>query len=710
MWYNDRVPLILAILSAAGVITNMASLVEAKNAVEAGRPFRIAATLLSVPASHGQPFTAEADGIGLTFYDTLPSGREQFEVGDKVELSGFTKHGPTDPTKSYVNPDCSAARLISRGQPPAPICLGPHERLSEAHRLRLCTVRGILTDIAPDALDPNFFFLTVESGEIEHYVVCLAARCRMDDFMHLRGAEVAVTGVGGIQVTSQNQNDCGRRHVGWNVSINDRKALRVLRTEPEVAATVRDISATDMLSGTELSDLGLIRAEGTVIAVWKRNQLLLRTDDRRIIGIELAESSTPTCGERIETVGYAETDLLNISLVRATFRKIDRPADVPPVSEDILPIMADDLLSVKRGRVIVYPKHHGRIVRLEGLVRTLPHGDGSRMLLESDGKNIPVDLSACPEAAAELEIGSRVAVSGVCVLESENCRRHYSFPTIHGIFLVPREPADIVLLERPSWWTPARLLMVIAVLLGIVVAVLIWNFTLRILVERRGRQLFKAEVAKLSSELRIEERTRLAAELHDYLAQNLTAITYEVSSAERARLLGRPDVGAHLRNSARMLSSCQVELRRCLWDLRSDALNESDFAVAIRRSLEPLLGSATLTIRFAVPRKRVSDTTAHAIISIIRELASNAVKHGRATQVRIAGELLPDMLRFSVRDNGCGFDVNSRADSTQGHFGLDGIVERLRRHDGTLTLESSPGSGTRVVVTIKIKQTEAKHV
>ena len=77
-----------------------------------------------------------------------------------------------------------------------------------------------------------------------------------------------------------------------------------------------------------------------------------------------------------------------------------------------------------------------------------------------------------------------------------------------------------------------------------------------------------------------------------------------------------------------MLTSCRTELRRCLWDLKSDALNERDFAKAIRMSTEPVLGNARLLVRFNVPRSRVNDSTAHAILSIIRELAANAVRHG----------------------------------------------------------------------------------
>ena len=697
---------LLAVLAAASVITNMTSLVSAKKNVDAGRPFRISATLLSVPVHSGMPFAVESDGVGINLYDTLTCGRDQFEIGDRVELAGMTKYGPTDLTKSYVNPDCSSARLLSRGMPPEPIELRPGEKLSERHNFRLCTIRGILTDIAADGLDPLYFCLTVSSGNIEHYVTCTAIRSRIDDFLPLRGAEVAITGVGSYSRAKTAVTDYGRHYTSPGLSIQERKALTVIRRESEAATAISDVSETDGLSCDELSDLGLIRATGRVLASWRRNRFLLQTDDERIVSVELAEDGTPACGDRVEAVGYAETDLLYITLVRATHRILDRTNADESAAADATPVVSGDLLSVHDGHVIVYPKFHGRRVRVEGIIRILPHEDGSRMQLESDSRNIPVDLSTLPDVVRNLQIGSRVQVTGVCVLKSENCRRHYAFPAIHGVFLVPNGASDVVVLERPSWWTATRLLTVIAILIGVIVVILIWNASLRLLVDKRSRALLKAEVAKISSELRIDERTRLASELHDYFAQNLTAISYELTSANRACALGSKNLGSHLAKATAMLGSCLTELRRCLWDLRSDTLDETDFPAAIRRSLEPVLGGAQLAIRFNVPRKRISDTTAHTIISVLRELTHNAIKHGQAREIRIAGEILPDFLRFSVRDNGCGFDVSGHPNSSDGHFGLDGIGERLRKHDGTITLETTPGIGTRAVVTIRTKHTK----
>ena len=112
-------------------------------------------------------------------------------------------------------------------------------------------------------------------------------------------------------------------------------------------------------------------------------------------------------------------------------------------------------------------------------------------------------------------------------------------------------------------------------------------------------------------------------------------------------------------------------------------------------------GFADVHVHFNVPRSRMSDTTAHALLRIIRELTANAVRHGRATSISIAGEIIDNRLHISVSDNGSGFDLESCPSSSTGHFGLDGIRERIDKFNGTISIDSAPGKGTRVEIRIQ---------
>ena len=210
----------------------------------------------------------------------------------------------------------------------------------------------------------------------------------------------------------------------------------------------------------------------------------------------------------------------------------------------------------------------------------------------------------------------------------------------------------------------------------------------------------------------MDERSRLAIELHDSISQNLTAASFQIDTA--GRLLERNGAASrqHLVIAAKTISSCREELRNCIWDLRNQTLEDADMDSAIRKTLEQHLGDARLSVRFAVPREILSDNTAHTLLSILRELTANAVRHGHATAVKIAGAIEGGRLLFSVSDNGCGFDSAHCPGIAEGHFGLQGIRERIRPLHGDITVESSPDKGTRIAISIRIpdiKQEEARE-
>ena len=90
---------------------------------------------------------------------------------------------------------------------------------------------------------------------------------------------------------------------------------------------------------------------------------------------------------------------------------------------------------------------------------------------------------------------------------------------------------------------------------------------------------------------------------------------------------------------------------------------------------------------------------------ILRELATNAVRHGHATDIRVAGCIEQGKLLFSVRDNGCGFVPEDLPGPEQGHFGIQGIRERVAAFHGKISLDSAPGQGTRASLSIGIPHT-----
>jgi len=293
-----------------------------------------------------------------------------------------------------------------------------------------------------------------------------------------------------------------------------------------------------------------------------------------------------------------------------------------------------------------------------------------------------------------------VDVSGTCALDVDAPERTSAIPRLRGFTIILRTPSDITVVRRPAWWTPAKLAAVIGALLAMLVAVTFWNTSLRKLAARKGRELMREQIGHVAAKLKTEERTRLAVELHDSLAQTLSGISLEIDTAKKLADENGRGMCEHLGIAARTLKSCRDELRNCLWDLRNRALEARSMNDAIRQTLLPHLRGVELSLRVNVPRSRLTDNTAHAVLRVVRELVLNGVHHGGATKVWIAGAIDDGRAKFSVRDNGSGFDPATAPSFAEGHYGLLGIRERIESLEGEFTIESAPGKGAKATFSI----------
>ena len=644
-------------------------------------------------------FSTGPNGVDFIFGDD--TGRVQIftpsnlcvSAGDRITVYGnvFTHKGYATAVKA------DGVSVLGKGRLQPPQDITASDLYSGKVDLSVVRLRGYVIESHIDEIDPRYAYAVIKTGSDFVYVF-LRTQSPKNVFAPLVDAEIQVTGI------CIPQHAGSRYFIGRHISPRTADDILVL-TPPQDPFSAPVLANTHLASAREINQMGYRKVVGHVIATWQERHFLIKTSEDQIVGVETAlDVPQPTNGAHVEAVGFPTTDLYRFNLTRAKWRAVGGPSLAETPAERIVP---ETVLNDTDGNSRILPDYHGRHVRIEGTIRNLPALGTSvgRINLACGNYLVPVDISSCPDVVNDLAIGSRIQVDGTCVLDVPNWQANAAFPRIRGFFIVIRRPSDIMILERPPWWTPGRLLTVIGSLLAALVGILIWNASLRRLAERRGRELFRAEIGKAGAELRIGERTRLAVELHDSIAQNLTAISFQVASAMSSKDVA-PDASArHLENADRMLRSCRTELRRCLWDLRSDTLEEPDFAKAIRTTVFEVLGEAALHIRFNVPRAHVSDTTTHAVLNIIRELTANAVRHGHAQNVWIAGEADRRQLRFSVRDDGCGFDVSAAPGEDSGHFGLKGIRERLNPLDGSIQL-TSDSCGTRAIVTLHLQRPE----
>ena len=616
---------------------------------------------------------------------SLWATNHSLKEGSIIRADGYTTHDffANDPILYATN-----TVNLGHGPIPEPRLLTIEDLLTGKGDYKRIRLRGFIIDAFNDDIDDNFVIALLNvQGRILH----TATPKTEDALSRLRSLTDA-----DIEITCTSQPCIGGKRIFGGPLIlfdsvtDDITILSRPAADPFAAPRLKTNNRT---FAENIFSLKRHSLHGCVLATWQKRHLLVRYGTNTIAKIILADGERlPAAGSWIDAVGFPETDLFTVNLSNARIR---------PATGGQLPDETPEPISAYRISHQPFTKrydldYYGRLVRLDGIVRAISKSqhEPDRLTIESDGILFPIDTSSLPELLDKIEIGCMIEATGICVMESESWRPQRVVPTVTGFFLVPRSQKDLRILSRPPWWTPQKLLFALIGLVLILSTILTWNVSLRRLVERRSRQLFKSQAEKFKADLRIDERTRIAAELHDHLAQNLTAMSYQLTAAKPTRDNDPATSLKHLDTLTTMLNSCRTELRRCLWDLKSEALEEPMFEQAIRRTLQQILDDTTLSISFDFSRRITNDTTAHAILSVIRELVANAIRHGHARSINITGEHSNGELKISVFDNGCGFDPASCPGSDSGHFGLDGIRSRVGRLGGRFTITSSPSGGT----------------
>lgn len=689
----------LSLEPALGVLTNASDVAQSTlRAQIAPQPFVLDAHVTHVirnPNYKVIEFAVADDSGAAVIFGAMHEAPSDLAAGDHVRMAGMTSYD------QHVIPLFSSLDRVARGPAPLPSEVSAHQLLAGAVDWRPARITGTVRDVFHSELNPDWLVLVLNSGDETLYASTPIAGMNPESYAALIESTVSVTGV------CMPRDGSHRLQMGRLLHFGGMPAIQVVQATSPDSFARPDISALDGQTPAELAKLGRHRAKGRVVAAWSKSHLLLRTPGGRIIHVSLAKSAAPAFGAFVEVAGLPESDLFSLNLTRAVWRPT-QPFPLP--AEAVQDISASQVFRRVADQPNFTPIYHGHSVRMRGLVRSLP-GVGNQdgiMYLEDETFLFPVDISAVPEVIDNIEPGSEISVSGTCVMDTENWRPNAVFPQIKGFTVVVNDRHGIQVLVRPPWWTPARLTTVIGALLAALVGIFVWNRALNRVAERRGRALLKAQIGQVRSDLKAEERTRLAVELHDSLAQSLTGVSMQLEAANDLRGDAPQAMLKRLDFAAKTLKSCRDELRNCLWDLRSQALEEPDLTRAVLRTLQPHLNDSRLSVRFNVPRTRLSDNTTHAILQIVRELVLNALRHGEASDIRVAGCLDAAGVWFSVQDNGCGFDPEDCPGVLQGHFGLQGIRERIAKLDGNLAIKSAKGEGT--VVKVHLRQTEMEEV
>jgi signal transduction histidine kinase/ligand-binding sensor domain-containing protein len=227
-------------------------------------------------------------------------------------------------------------------------------------------------------------------------------------------------------------------------------------------------------------------------------------------------------------------------------------------------------------------------------------------------------------------------------------------------------------------------------LLAAIAAVVVLLLRLRL---RRAEREFKAVLG---------ERSRIAREIHDTLAQGYVGVSVQLEVlAELLRQRKMEDAAKQLDQTRDHVRHGLADARQSIWALRTPDASETTLPVKLRRIAEAAGGDA-LTARFSLfgAYRPLPAETEREVMRVAQEAIHNVKKHAEASQMWVQLEYGPETVALEVRDDGRGGALERTTEASQGHFGLTGMRERAAAIGGTLEVGSAWGEGTTIRLSV----------
>jgi signal transduction histidine kinase len=208
------------------------------------------------------------------------------------------------------------------------------------------------------------------------------------------------------------------------------------------------------------------------------------------------------------------------------------------------------------------------------------------------------------------------------------------------------------------------------------------------------------DIARQSAVL--EERSRMARDLHDITAKGFTGILIQLDLAEDALSHNHKEVRPHIVRARQLARDSLIEARRAVFALHPQSLSKHCLGAAIKTAAAEITRDTGIRTEFFLPETLpdLHPETEVQLLRITQEALTNIVKHARSTKVQIEIACTPDSVRLSVQDDGHGF--NPCTTDATGGFGLASMEERARQLGGILTIHCEPECGTQIQINVPL--------
>ena len=200
-----------------------------------------------------------------------------------------------------------------------------------------------------------------------------------------------------------------------------------------------------------------------------------------------------------------------------------------------------------------------------------------------------------------------------------------------------------------------------------------------------------------------KDRKRIARELHDQMAQYLSAISLELEAIKTNKCRQtREHAVEHIQD---LIEHVGDDVHRLTWDLRPAPIEDLGFRNSLFSCVEEVSAHSSLEVFFHSDlgvNDRFDPSIETICYRFVQEALANITKHSHAKTASVIVTRKPSELEVIVEDDGCGFDIEEfeKSGANRTHFGLQGMVERLKLVGGQLHIESAPGSGTSLIARV----------
>jgi signal transduction histidine kinase len=390
-------------------------------------------------------------------------------------------------------------------------------------------------------------------------------------------------------------------------------------------------------------------------------------------GIAIPQPSTVKplqIGDAVETSGDAELHDFSSVLHNASVRQLRSHAAVPPVA-----VTASQAAS---------GAFDAEFIETEGKLESEQRsGSNSIMLKLSEGSQSFMAIAENPSPAQMphgFQIGSRLRLLGVCVTDRAFAQNEMPFA------LLMRSPEDAQMIEPPPWWNTQHIV-------GLITGLLLLSV---------GIQFAYTSVKRSQLRAVIEERERLALEMHDTLAQSFAGLGFQLEALCEEAIPGSP-MRAQLESTVELVRAGHTEARRNLSALRPGNLDQMSLAISLEAAARTIVQGGPIAVSMSIrgePKPiplRICDT----FYRIGQEAIANAVHHGHPRTIRMHLAYGRPSLKLTIRDDGKGFSPYEDAAG----FGIRGMKRRASSINANFRIRSSPGHGASVQVRAILPQT-----